>query len=212
MKDAIEQSSLSEMEIVTKIINGESALFSQLISKYNSLLYKIASQYGFNKDNAQDVLQDTHLAVYRGLSQFKFKSTFKTWLSKIMIRKCLYRLKYGYKKYEECYCLKDQTIMSRQICKEFENVENIFLKKELHDLLHTTVNQLPSLYKTVFILREEEGYSVAETANLLNISCVNVRVRLKRAKLMLQTKLKYLYCPGDNNLDRKNIQNIYKRL
>lgn len=206
--EIITRSSLSEEEIIEKIINGESALFAQLISEYNSLLYKIAGQYGFNKQNAQDVLQDTHLAVYCRLSQFKFKSKFKTWLSKIMIHRCLYKLKYGYKKYEECYGLKDQTITCRQICKEFENVEIIFLKKELHSLLQKTVNQLPPLYKTVFILREVEGYSVAETASLLNISDINVRVRLSRAKMLLQKKLKYLYTSGDFNFGNKNIQNI----
>lgn len=55
MKDGIEQSSLCEMEIIKKIINGQSGLFEHLISKYGSLLYKIASQFGFNRQNAKDV-------------------------------------------------------------------------------------------------------------------------------------------------------------
>lgn len=205
--EIIARSSLSEEEIINKIINGESALFKHLISKYDPLLYKIASRYGFNKQTAQDVLQDTHLAVYCSLSGFKFKSTFKTWLSKIMIHKCLYKLKYGYKKYEECYCLIDQTLSCRHVCKEFENVENILLEKELKNLLQKTVNQLPPHYKRVFTLRQIEEYSVAETASLLNISEINVRVRLSRAKIVLQKKLKYLYS-HKVNLPEKNTENI----
>jgi RNA polymerase sigma-70 factor (ECF subfamily) len=191
----LSHSVLSDEEIIKKIINGESALFEQLISKYNCLLYKIARRYGFNHENAEDALQDTQITAYCKLGQFKFRSAFKTWLSKIMIHKCLYRLKYGYGKYEEGYCLKNETINGSQIYSQFENVEIIFLKKELRDVLQITLNKLPSFYKTVFMLREVEGYSVAETASLLHISHINVRVRLNRAKTILQKKLKHLYFP-----------------
>ncbi|HSV11179.1 MAG TPA: sigma-70 family RNA polymerase sigma factor [Hanamia sp.] len=198
MKNAIIPSnSISDEEIIKKIINGKSELFEQLISKYDCLLYKIARRYNFDHESANDLLQDTHIAVYCKLSQFKFNSTFKTWLSKIMIHKCLYKLKYGYKKYEECSSLRDKTINCPKICNEFENAEMIFLKKELQNALQKTIKKLPFVYKTVFILRAVEGYSVAETANLLNISAINVRVRLSRAKTMLQKKLKYLYSSVD---------------
>jgi RNA polymerase sigma factor (sigma-70 family) len=194
--DIIAANLLSDEEIIEKIINGESILFEQLISKYSSLLYKIARRYGFNHQSAEDLLQDTQIAAYCNLSQFKFRSTFKTWLSKIMINKCLYKLKNGYRKHEECYCLKNETIDYTQICKESENGEIIFLKKELRDVLQKTIKKMPFVYKNVFILREVEGYSVSETANLLNISDINVRVRLTRAKMILQKKLRRLYSLG----------------
>jgi RNA polymerase sigma-70 factor (ECF subfamily) len=188
---------LSDEEIIKKIINGKPAFFEQLISKYDCLLYKIARRYHFDHQVAKDLLQDTHIAVYCKLEQFKFNSTFKTWLSKIMIHKCLYKLKYGPKKYEECRCLGDQTINHQKICSEFENAEITFLKKELRIVLQQALDKLPCFYKTVFILREIDGYSVTETANLLHISNINVRVRLTRAKTMLQKELKYFYSPGD---------------
>ena len=189
--------SLSDEEIIKKIINGKSVLFEQLISKYDYLLYKIAGRYNFDNQSAKDLLQETHLVVYRKLSQFKFNSTFKTWLSKIMINKCLYKLKYGYRKFEEYNRVRDHILNCGNICGEFENAEIIFLKKELQNALQKTIKTLPFFYKTVFILREVEGYSIAETANLLNISSINVRVRLTRAKTMLQKKLKYLYSSED---------------
>lgn len=187
--------SLSDEEIVKKIINGESALFEQLTGKYNYLLYTIARRYGFSHESAEDVMQDTRITAYCKLSQFKFRSAFKTWLSKIMVHKCLYKLKYGYRKYEEPYCLKHDAIHGSQIYTQFENAEIIFLRKELRNVLHITLNKLPSFYKAVFMLREVEGYSVAETAKLLHISSINVRVTLNRAKIILQKKLKHLYFP-----------------
>jgi len=183
---------LSDEEIIKKIINGKPAFFEQLMSKYDCLLYTIARRYHFDHQGAKDLLQDTHIAVYCKLEQFKFNSTFKTWLSKIMIHKCLYKLKYGHKKYEECSCMRDQ-MMNHQ----FENGEITFLKKELRIVLQQALDKLPCFYKTVFILREIDGYSVTETANLLHISDINVRVRLTRAKTMLQKELKYFYSPGD---------------
>lgn len=193
----IPSNSLSDEEIIKKIINGKSALFEQLISKYDCLLYKIARRYNFDHESAKDLLQETHLLVYCKLNQFKFNSTFKTWLSKIMIHKCLYKLKYGNKKYEARSWVRHHILNCRSICNEFENAEIIFLKKELKNAVLKTIKTLPFFYKTVFILREVEGYSVTETANLLNISSINVRVRLTRAKMMLQKKLKYLYPPED---------------
>jgi RNA polymerase sigma-70 factor (ECF subfamily) len=194
--EVIEPNSLPDVEIIKKIINSETALFQQLIIKYNPFLYKIARGYGFNHQNSEDILQDTQIAVYCNLSQFKSRSTFKTWLTKIMIHKCLYKLQYGTEKHEEC-SFKNETVDGGQNCKEFEDAEIIFLKKELREMLQKTVNQLPFFYKVVFILREVEGYSVGETATLLNISDINVRVRLTRAKTMLQKKLKSFYSPRD---------------
>jgi RNA polymerase sigma-70 factor (ECF subfamily) len=140
-------------------------------------------------------MQDTRITAFCKLSQFKFRSAFKTWLSKIMVHKCLYKLKYGYGKYEERYSLKHEVVDNNQVYTQFDNAEIIFLKKELRDVLQITLNKLPSLYRAVFMLREVEGYSVAETAKLLHISSINVRVRLNRAKVILQKKLKHLYFP-----------------
>lgn len=200
MKDAIKESSLSEMEIIHKIINGESNMYHLLISKYNSFLYKIARRYGFNHHNAEDILQDTYLTVYCKLNQFKFKSAFKTWLSKIIIHKCLYQLKYGYGRNERCYFLKDEAAVNyNKRDSEFENGEVIFLKKELHNSLQKTIKKLPLIYNRIFILRAE-GYSVAEIAKLMNISEINVRVRLSRAKKILQKELGFISPPAiDNN-------------
>ena len=189
---AISPDSLSDPEIIEKIKKGDASLFGLLMDKYDPVLYKITRRYGFQKEDAADVLQDTRVCVYCKLKQFKFRSSFKTWLSKIVINKCLYKLKYGHRRYEECSSVMNEKIEATRNG-QFENAEIIFLKKELHTLLQKSLSKIPVIYKTIFILREVEGYSVAETATLLNISGINVRVRLSRAKMMLQEKLKKSY-------------------
>src|SRR5688572_2590649 len=89
----------SDDEIIQRILSGEIALFELLIRRYNSVLYKISRSYGFNHHDAQDLMQDTHVAAYENLKQFEGKASYKTWISKIMIHKCLYRLKHGHGKY-----------------------------------------------------------------------------------------------------------------
>src|SRR5690349_3231433 len=90
-----------EEEIIHKIINGEKALFEVLIRRYNPVLYKIARCYGFNHQDAEDLMQETHVSAYTNLKNFQFKASYKTWISKILIHKCVYKLSYGYFKNEQ---------------------------------------------------------------------------------------------------------------
>src|SRR4051794_6973615 len=85
----------SEHEIISKIQCGERALFEVLIRRYNSLLYKIARSYGFSHHDAEDLLQETHVAAYLNLSGFEERASYKTWVAKIMVHKCLYKLNHG---------------------------------------------------------------------------------------------------------------------
>lgn len=89
-----------EQNTIQKIVNGETALFEILIRRYNPVLYKIARSYGFEHEEAKDLLQETHIAAYQKLKQFESRSSYKTWVSKIMVNKCLYKLSYGKDKYE----------------------------------------------------------------------------------------------------------------
>src|SRR6188768_3167580 len=90
----------SEEEIISKILDGEHALFEVLIRRYNAILYKIARSYDFNHEEAKDLLQETHIAAYQNLGKFESRSSYKTWIAKIMVNKCLYKLSYGSSKYE----------------------------------------------------------------------------------------------------------------
>src|SRR5919112_1985643 len=90
----------SDSVVIEKVINGDVAMFEMLIRRYNSVLYKIGRIYGFNHQDTEDLMQDTHVAAYMQLKNFQQRSSYKTWISKIMLNKCLYKLKYGYFKKE----------------------------------------------------------------------------------------------------------------
>jgi RNA polymerase sigma-70 factor (ECF subfamily) len=91
-----QQRLLSETEIIEKILNGDLQLFEILIRRNNEVLYKIARSFGFNHQDAEDIMQDVHVTAYTSLKSFEGRSSYKTWISKIMVNKCLYKINHGY--------------------------------------------------------------------------------------------------------------------
>jgi len=197
MEKGVLSSVLSEEEIINKIIAGEKALFEILIRHYNSALYKIARCYGFNHQDAEDIMQETHVSAYTNLKNFQHKASYKTWVSKILIHKCVYKLSYGYFKNEQ----PGSDIIYENVKPMFNQpkiaTEKIVLNKELSKVLEKSLAEIPLTYRTVFILREVEGFSTAETAELMNSTPVNVKVRLSRAKALLQKKVENFYSSTD---------------
>jgi len=184
----------SDLSAIEKIVKGEVSLFEILIRKYNSVLYKIARSYGFNHQDAEDLMQDTHVSAYMSLQKFEGRSSYKTWISKIMVNKCLYKLKYGYFKNEvPAETAVESNHQPMYVSTKENQTENVLLNHELASVLEKSLQSIPVMYRTVFVLREVEGFSVAETAELLEITEVNVKVRLNRAKTLLQKQVEQFY-------------------
>jgi len=197
MKKKVVHSSLDEEELIKKIVDGDKTLFEVLIRRYNSVLYKLARCYGFNHQDAEDIMQETHVSAYTNLKNFQHRASYKTWVSKILIHKCVYKLSYGYFKNEH----PGTNEMNDQVKPVFNQsrmgTEKTILNKELSKVLEKSLEEIPLTYRTVFILREVEGFSTNETAELMNSTPVNVKVRLNRAKTLLQKKLEGFYSSTD---------------
>jgi RNA polymerase sigma factor (sigma-70 family) len=188
----------SDHAVIKKIIDGSIEQFEILVRRHNSFLYKIARSYGFNHQDAEDLMQDTHIAAYAALDRFKGHSSYKTWIYRIMVNKCLYRLKYGYFKNEilKAKVLKPDTQFIHIRTNE-NTADGLVNNHELNRIVEKGLLNIPLKYRTVFALREIEGFSVAETAQLLNITALNVKVRLSRAKTMLQSQIGKFYSAAD---------------
>lgn len=199
MNSSLAQTGLSsDEEVIRRVLEGEAVFFEILIRRYNPVLYKIAKSYGFNHADAEDLMQDTHVTAFQQLGQFGHRAAYKTWLSKIMINKCLYKLRYGYFRYES----PDSERISEEVVPAITLLsvtatEKEVLNRELSRSLEWSLQQIPLSYRSVFVLREVEGFSVAETAELLAITPVNVKVRLNRAKALLQKQLEQLYTSAE---------------
>src|SRR5438309_9335445 len=168
---------LSEEEIIRKIVGGETVLFEILIRRNNASLYKVARSYGFNHQDAEDLMQETYLTAYTHLHSFENRALFKTWLTKILIHKCLYKLKFGaYKREQAASTTITENTEPMLPSTQKPDTEKDVLRREFSKVMEHALQELPLSYKTVFVLRAVEGFSVAETAELLSLTPVNVKV------------------------------------
>ena len=86
------QNSITEAEIISRVISGEKALYELIVRRFNPTLYKIGRSYNYNHQDTQDLMQDTFIDAYKNLQQFEGRANFKTWLIRIMLNNC-YRKK-----------------------------------------------------------------------------------------------------------------------
>lgn len=187
---------LSDIEIIQKIIGGDPALFEILIRRNNAFLYKAGRSYGYSHEDTQDLMQDTFINAYSNLPKFENRSSFKTWIIKIMLNNCFRKQKKFSFKNEITNTINEKSIpmfTNHQHTDANDEVVN----RELNHVIEKSLEQIPIEYRLVFSLREITGLNVAETAEALKISESNVKVRLNRAKLMLRKQIENKYTAAD---------------
>lgn len=186
----------TDFEVVQRIVSGEVELFEIIIRRYNPSLYKVGRSYNYNHEDTQDLMQDSYIDAFTGLTKFENRSTFKTWIIKIMLNNC-------YKKQQK-WSSKNIVIseINENSTPMFSNNQSTDTNKtltnrELNFVIENALQQIPLDYRLVFALREVNGLSVSETADYLNISEANVKVRLNRAKAMLRKEVEKSYSAED---------------
>ncbi len=181
----------SETEIIERILNGEKSFYELIVRRYNSYLYKVGRSYNFNHEDTQDLMQGTYIDAYKGLAQFEGRSNFKTWLIRIMMNNCYRKREKSSFKNE---IMKDINDQSKPLFSGSDkDTHKIVHNRELGNVIEKALQNIPFDYRMVFSLREMNGLNVAETAELLDISESNVKVRLNRAKGMLRTEIEKSY-------------------
>ncbi len=186
----------SDIEIIHKILEGEVALYEILIRRYNPFLYRIGRTYRYNHQDTEDLMQETYISAYCNLKKFENRSSFKTWFTRIMLNHC-YQRKHKLSFKNELIAVDLQTEKSNVMFQQSSNNEKITVNKELGRVLENAIQVIAEDYRIVFMLRELNGLSVAETAEAMNISESNVKVRLNRAKTMLRSEIEKMYSPEE---------------
>ncbi|MCO5290353.1 MAG: sigma-70 family RNA polymerase sigma factor [Chitinophagaceae bacterium] len=173
------------------MLNGEKSLYELIVRRYNPNLYKVGRSYNYNHEDTQDLMQDTYIDAYKSLAQFEGRSNFKTWLIRIMMNNCYRKREKSSFKNE---IMKDINDQSKPLFSGLDkDTHKIVHNRELGNVIEKALQNIPFDYRMVFSLREMNGLNVAETAELLDISEANVKVRLNRAKGMLRTEIEKSY-------------------
>ena len=186
----------SDLEIIQKINDGDIKFFEILIRRYNSFLYRIGRTYRYNHQDTEDLMQDAYINAFSNLKKFENRSSFKTWFTRIMLNLC-YQKKQKLSFKNEIVGNDFQNEKSKIMFHQSTNNEKITVNKELGRVLENAIHEIPEDYRIVFSLRELNGLSVAETAEALDITESNVKVRLNRAKTMLRKEIKKMYSPQE---------------
>ncbi|MEO9003577.1 MAG: sigma-70 family RNA polymerase sigma factor [Ginsengibacter sp.] len=186
----------SDPEIIQSINEGEIKLFEILIRRYDPFLYRIGRSYRYNHEDTEDLMQDAYINAYCNLKKFENRSSFKTWLTRIMLNVC-YQKRHKLSFKNEITSDEIQNDKSNIMFHQSVNNEKNAMNKELGRVLENAIHEIPEDYRIVFTLRELNGLSVAETSEAMGITESNVKVRLNRAKTMLQKEIKKMYSPQE---------------
>lgn len=191
-----------ESILVAQAREGDTRAFGELVRRYEGKIFRLAQHITQNREDTEDVLQETFLKAYEHLDQFKGDSKFYTWIVRIAVNQALMKLRR--RKTDKSVSL-DETIdtgedtITREIAAWDEDPEQRFSREELGEILDTAVDSLEPAYRSVFVLRDIEELSTEETAEALNLSVPAVKSRLLRARLQLREKLtRYFKRKGDD--------------
>lgn len=180
---------LSDEEVVERVLAGETELFEILMRRYNQRLYRIARAILSDDGEAEDVMQDAYVRAYAHLGQFAGRARFSTWLTRIAVYEALARARRGRRLVQiEDLSLRKEDTMTLLSSTE-RGPEQQAIQRDLQSVLEAAVGDLPESFRSVLMLREIEGLSTAETAESLGISEALVKTRLHRARASLRQEL-----------------------
>jgi RNA polymerase sigma-70 factor (ECF subfamily) len=176
---------LSDEAIVPRILAGEPHLFEILMRRHNERVYRAARAILRDEREAEDVMQEAYVNAYAHLSQFDGRAKFSTWLTKIAVYEALGRAR-RQGRYE---LMEESSLETFMPGTSSPDPERQAFGRELGALIESAVDNLGDGYREVFMLRQVEGMSTAETAEVLGVSEDVVKTRFSRARHALQRDL-----------------------
>ncbi len=182
-----ELETLTDEDVVRRVLAGEIEMFEILMRRYNRRVYRTVRAIVRDNGEAEDVMQDAYVRAYANLGQFAGLAKFSTWLTRIAVNEALARVRM---RKRLVYLPEDTGGIGMNIyTSKTPDPEENALAKELSSVLEEAVDSLPEAYRSVFMLRQIEDMSTAETAECLDISEEAVKVRLFRARALLRDEL-----------------------
>jgi RNA polymerase sigma-70 factor (ECF subfamily) len=180
--EALSRDALSDVEIVRRILAGETSLFELIMRRYNQRVYRAVRAIVRDESEAEDVMQQAYVNAYSHLGQFAERSAFSTWLTRIAINEALARIRP-----RGLHVVPDDDVPEME--SPSPNPEEAAMTSEIKEVLESEISGLPDSYRSVFMLREVEGLSTLETAECLNLTEDVVKTRLHRARMMLRENI-----------------------
>ena len=181
-----------EAQMIASILDGDTEQYHELIRPYERTVYKMALSFMKNQSDAEDVAQEAFLKGFRNLAKFRGQAKFSTWLISITLNEARGRLRDQSASRTESLDARSEEggHVSPALLRDWREVPSEALeRKEVREMLKEAISGLSPIYREVFLLRDVEELTIEETAAALTISIAAVKVRLHRARIMLQKQL-----------------------
>lgn len=178
---------LSDEAVVARILDGHVGLFEVLMRRHNERLYRAARAILRDEAEAEDVMQQAYVNAYAHLRQFDGRASFATWLTRIAVNEAIARARRRgrYQSFDE----QDAAFEKVLPMPSANNPERQAFAREMKVILESAIDTLPDGLREVFMLRDVEGLSTAETASSLGVSEDVVKTRLSRSRAALRRDL-----------------------
>lgn len=175
---------LTDKVLIERVQNGDKQAFNFLVIKYQNKICNLISRYVKNNADVQDVAQETFIKAYRALSSFRSESAFYTWLYRIAVNTAKnYVVAQGRRPPSRDIDAEDaENFESAGSLKEISNPENLLLSEQLRQVVFSSIESLPSDLKLAITLREMDGLSYEEIAEVMDCPVGTVRSRIFRAR------------------------------
>lgn len=188
---------LDHLEIKKFLEAGDTSAFERLLMKYQDRVYNFCFRYLGNEADASDCTQEVFIRVYQNLHAFRFEAKFSTWLYRITLNTCKnMKSSKTYRTYQEAVRNTNGNELptsNLQFPTSNPNPEELLQGSELKNLLEMAIGNLKGIQKTVLILRDIDGHSYEEIAEITGLNPGTVRSTLNRARLKIAGKIsKYL--------------------
>ena len=192
--EATTEAVLSDRALVQRTMRGDDKAFEIIMRQNNCALYRAARSILQDDAEAEDAVQEAYLRAYRALDSFQGESKLTTWLTRIVINEALQKMR---KRKHETGTVSLENVVDLEMHLDTanegkvspDNPEAAAIRGQTRKLLENKIDQLPSAFRTVFILRALEEMSVEETASCIGITEATVRTRFFRAKSLLRESL-----------------------
>jgi RNA polymerase sigma factor (sigma-70 family) len=175
---------ITDLEAVMGVVEGRREMFEVIVRRYNPRLYRVGMAYLRNHAQAEDAMQNTYLKAFLNLKQFTGTAAFSTWLTRIMINECLMLIRS-----QKRFSSETLDTAGPEYEAPEEPVVNRLDAEDVKTLLEQSISTLPQSFRAVYLLREVQHLSTAETAECLGLSEANVKVTLHRAREALKAQL-----------------------
>jgi RNA polymerase sigma-70 factor (ECF subfamily) len=189
---AVKEVASDDLELVHACKDGDVTAFEQLVKRYGRRLLRISQTVTRNREDSEDAVQEALLKAFQNLAEFREDSQFSTWLIRITVNQSLMKLR-KQRTHKEVSMDEDfqadGDVLPLNVPDRAPNPEQLCWASELRDILVRTVEELRPILRTVFVLRDVEGLSIEQTAQVLNLSQAAVKARLWRVRIHLRERL-----------------------